>query len=128
MTTSSLVGHFKNAIKAGVTDTSPAGDTALNGFTTIYRAPTSPSLYASYLIECDIACTGNTGVQASVRIKTSLATAYLVKEAPVPLGSTLQVIDGQKVVLGPGDSIEVKCLSAGQTVDVVVSLVENVNP
>ena len=127
MTTSSLVGHFKNAIKAGVTDTTPASDTALNGFTTIYKAPTTP-MYASYLIECDIACTGNTGVQASVRIRTSSATAYLVKEAPVPLGSTLQVIDGQKVVLGPGDSIEVKCLSAGQTVDVVVSLVENVNP
>lgn len=119
----SVAGQFKNAIVAGV------GKTVNNdGFTTIYTTPTSSSDYASYIIECDIACVGDTGVQVSVRVKKSDGTkAHVVKNAPVPVGSSIQIVDGQKIVLEAGDSLEALCETSGEVVDVIVSLVQNVN-
>ena len=112
----SNLGVFKNAIKKNV---------GTGASSTIYTAPAGDS----YVIECDIACTGNTGVQISVSVVDSSANveAYLVRKAPVPIGSSIQVIDGQKIVLEQGDSIKVTCDTAGETVDVVMSVVENVN-
>jgi len=49
---------------------------------------------------------------------------YIVKEAPVPVGSSLVVIGGdQKVVLMPGDSVKVKS-SAGTSADAIMSILE----
>lgn len=110
------VSLFKNAIKKDVG----------NSATAIYTAPAG----AAYLIECDVACTGNSGVQISVMIVDASegdVSAYLVKDAPVPVGSSIQIIDGQKIVLEDGDSIKVVCETADQTVDVILSLVEGVN-
>lgn len=119
-----MAGIFKNAIKTVGTST-PVGDTATGGFTTIY---TAPALKTSYIIECDVASTGNTGVQISVRVKDSSASAvaYVVKNAPVPVGSAIQIIDGQKLVLEAGDTIEIKCETTGSTVDAIISLIEDV--
>lgn len=108
-------GIFKNAIQANVG----------NSFTTIYTTPASKT---SYIIECDVASTGNSGVQISVRVKDNSTStyAYVVKSAPIPVGSAIQIIDGQKLVLEAGDLIEVKCETTGATVDVIVSLIEDV--
>jgi hypothetical protein len=54
-------------------------------------------------------------------------TAYLIKNAPVPVGSSIQVIDSQKIVLEEGDKLQVVCDTPGSTVDVILSLVEGVN-
>lgn len=109
---------FKNAIKSSVGNT----------LTSVYTAPLSPVAKASYLIECDIACLDNSGVQVSVvLVKPDLTSAYVVKSVPVPSGSSIQVISGQKIVLEPGDALKVKCETTGQSVDVVLSLVEDVN-
>lgn len=128
----SLAGQFKNAIVSAVGKNKDSNNELVNeGFTTIYTtpAPTSDPNYASYVIECDIACVGQTGVQVSVRVKKAGGStkAHIVKSAPVPLGSSIQVIDGQKLVLGAGDSLEVMCETQDEEVDVIVSLVENVN-
>lgn len=126
----SIAGQFKNAIRSGVgknQTTDGSGNTTLvnEGFTTIY---TTPNTFASYVIECDIACVSDSGVQVSVRVKKSDGTkAHVVKSAPVPIGSSIQIIDGQKLVLESGDSLEVMCDTNGESVDVIVSLVENVN-
>lgn len=110
-----MASVFKNSIKPNVSTT----------FVEIYKAPVGK---ASYLIQCDVACVGDTGVQTSVRIKKADGTiAHLVRFAPVPVGSTIQVIDGQKIVLEAEDAFEVKCDTAGEVVDVIVSLIENVN-
>jgi len=53
-----------------------------------------------------------------VRVGT---THYLVFSAPVPVGSTLSVLDG-KVVLNAGDEIAVR--SGNGTVDVSLSILE----
>jgi len=52
------------------------------------------------------------------------ATARLVKDAPIPAGSSLVVVGGdQKVVLNASDSIEI-ISSAVSSVDVVTSYLE----
>jgi len=111
-----LNGLFKNAVKAAIG----------NSFQTIY---TAPALKDSYAIELDVANNGNTGVQITARLYDISAgvTANIVKLAPVPVGSAIQIIDGQKIVLEAGDYIEVKCDTPGETVDVILSLVEDVN-
>lgn len=116
---SNLGGEFKNALKSGVG----------TSWTTIYTAPAGDNPATSYIIELDIASTGNTGVQVSVKIYDASedVNVYLIKNAPVPQGASLQVLDGQKIVLEPGDSIKVQCETQEETVDVVVSLVEDVN-
>lgn len=110
------ISQFKNAIKEDVG----------NAYETLYTAPVDK---ASYIIELDVASKGNTGVQVSCRVNdvSSGDTAYVVKLAPVPVGSALQIIDGQKIVLEAGDSIEIICDTPGESVDVICSLIEDVN-
>lgn len=113
-----LAGEFKSVVKS-VSKT--------EGLVTVL---TGANPQASYLIQCDIACTAQTGVQVSIQIVksgTPTVSAYLVKNAPVPQGSTLQVIDGQKLVLQAGDVLKVACETENGTVDVVVSYVDHVN-
>jgi hypothetical protein len=108
-------GIFKNAIKTGVNNT----------WTQVYA---SPATKTSYLIQCDVANIANSGVQISIRVKDNSTSTYafLVKNAPVPVGSSIQVIDGQKIVLESLDALELICDTTGSTVDVVVSLIEDV--
>lgn len=110
-----MTAIFKNAVVPNVGSST---------FTTLYTATK-----ASYVIECDIACITASGVQVSVRLKKAngTAVAYVIKDVPVPAGSTIQVIDGQKMVLETGDSLEAKCETAGSSVDVILSLVDGVN-
>lgn len=111
------ISQFKNANKTSV---------ANGSWTVVYTAPAAK---ASYIIELDIACVGASGVQASVRIYDSSAATntFLVKAAPIPVGSSLQVVDTQKIVLEALDRIEVTCDTAGEVVDVLCSLIEDVN-
>ena len=50
---------------------------------------------------------------------------HIIKDAPVPAGSTLKVVSGQKVVLNSDDSV-LAYASAG-TCDVIASILEDVN-
>jgi len=111
-----MANVFKNAIVPNVGNT----------WTAAYTAPAGK---ASYMIQLDIACTGNTGVQVSVRVFdfSTSQYAYIVRYAPVPEGSSIQIIDGQKIVLEAQDSVEIMCESAGQFVDAVGSLIEDIN-
>lgn len=116
---SNLAGTFKSTFKS----------VSAGSFSPILTG----SELSTYLIECDISCTGDTGVQVSVRLRRPAAngspetSAFLIKAAPVPQGSALQIIDGQKVVLQEGDVLEVRCETEGQSVDVIVSYVDHVN-
>jgi len=109
------LGIFKNAIKSGIGNT----------WSELYASLTGKT---SYLIQCDVANVSNSGVQISIRIKDSSAStyAYLVKGAPVPVGSSIQVIDGQKIVLESLDALELICDTSNASVDAVVSIIEDV--
>ena len=107
-----MANDFKNAQAVGVTSV-----------TTIYTAPAAKT---SILLELDIANTAQNVVEASVEIfDTSASTdAFLVKNAPVPAGGTLQVVAGQKVILEATDIVKVTATGA---VDVVAAILEDVN-
>ena len=54
--------------------------------------------------------------------QTQNTTAYIIKDAPIPSGSTLSVLDG-KVILNVGDIIKVDC-SVADKVSVIMSYME----
>ena len=107
-----MANDFKNAKAVGVTSQ-----------TTVYTAPASKD---SIVLELDIANTTASAVTASAKLydATDAALAHIVKDAPIPSGGALQVISGQKVVLMAGDYL---CVIASGTVDVVCSILEDVN-
>ena len=107
-----MANEFKNAQNVGVTSVA-----------TVYTAPAGKT---SILLELDLANTTQNVVEASVEIfDTSASTdAFLVKNAPVPAGGTLQVVAGQKVILEATDIVKVTATGA---VDVVAAILEDVN-
>ena len=107
-----MANDFKGVQSVGVTSV-----------TTVYTAPASKD---SIILELDIANTTASAVTASAEVLDSSAgtDAYIVKDAPIPAGSSLQVISGQKVILETGDSIRV---TASGACDVVCSILEDVN-
>ena len=107
-----MANDFKNAQQTSVTSQ-----------TTVY---TAPAIKDSIILELDIANTTASAVTASAEVLDSSAStdAYIVKDAPIPAGSSLQVISGQKVILETGDSIRV---TASGACDVVCSILEHVN-
>jgi len=107
-----MANDFKGVSKVNVTTTQE-----------IYAAPNGNT---SILLELDVANTTAAAVTASVELlDNALSTdAYIVKDAPVPAGGTLQVVSGQKIILESQDSIRV---TASGACDVVCSILENVN-
>ena len=107
-----MANDFKGKQSVGVTSAA-----------TVYTAPANKD---SIILELDIANTTAAAVTASAEVLDSSAStdAYIVKDAPIPAGSSLQVISGQKVILETGDSIRV---TASGACDVVCSILEDVN-
>jgi hypothetical protein len=107
-----MANDFKGVQSVGVTSV-----------TTVYTAPANKD---SIILELDIANTTASAVTASAEVLDSSAStdAFIVKDAPIPAGSSLQVISGQKVILETGDSIRV---TASGACDVVCSILEDVN-
>jgi len=114
-----MANNFKNAGASGVSTSSGSP-------TTIYTSNNGTAVN-SILIELDVANTGTSAVAASVLLyDTSATTSYhIVKDAPIPAGSTMKVVSGQKIVLNGDDEIRVHATAA--TVDVVASILEDVN-
>lgn len=114
-----MANNFKNAGASGVSTSSGSP-------TTIYTSNNGAAVN-SILIELDVANTGTSAVAASVLLyDTSATTSYhIVKDAPIPAGSTMKVVSGQKIVLNGDDEIRVHATAA--TVDVVASILEDVS-
>ena len=107
-----MANDFKNAQNVGVTTVA-----------TVYTAPAAKT---SIILELDIANTSAAAVTVSAEVvDTSASTdAYIVKDAPVPVGASLQVVSGQKIILEATDLIRV---TASGTCDVICSILEDVN-
>ena len=61
------------------------------------------------MVGTSIANVTSSSVLADVYINDGSNDIYLVKEAPIPAGSSLQVLDGgAKVVVQSGDALKVK--------------------
>ena len=66
-------------------------------------------------------------ITVEVYITVSSDDIHIVKDAPIPVGSTLQVLDGgAKIVLESGDALKVKS-SVNSSADVWVSVVDTIS-
>jgi hypothetical protein len=107
-----MANTFKNALSRNV------GTSAV----TVYSAPSSKN---SICIELDVCNTTNSGVTVNAYITSGGNDFYIVKNAPVPVGGSLQVVAGQKIVLSNTDAIKVVS-SAASSLDVIASILEDV--
>ena len=113
-----MANNFKNAFATSVSTNSSSP-------TDVYTS-NNGSACNSILIELDISNTGTSAVQVTVLVRDSSANAafHIIKNAPIPVGSALKVVSGQKVVLNGDDKIQVYASAA--TVDVVASILQDV--
>lgn len=102
---------FKNALRKNI-------GTSAN---TVY---TAPSTQRSILIELDVCNTTAAGVMCDAYITSGGNDYYLVKNTPVPVGGSLQIVAGQKIVLYDGDAIKIVS-SAASSLDVVAAILED---
>tara|TARA_B100000315_G_C14372350_1_gene493575 strand:+ start:251 stop:589 length:339 start_codon:yes stop_codon:yes gene_type:complete len=93
-------------------------------YTTLYTAPATKT---SIILEVDIANKYSTDITVNVLISDSSGgnDAFIVKEAPIPLGGALKVVSGQKIVLETGDALKA-ATSVATGADAVVSILEDV--
>jgi len=114
-----MANNFKNAFATSISTNSSSP-------TDVYTANDGSSAVNSILIELDIANTGTSAVQVTVLVRDSSANAafHIIKNAPIPVGSALKVVSGQKIVLNGDDKIQVYASAA--TVDVVASILQDV--
>jgi hypothetical protein len=63
-------------------------------------------------------------LDASTRTSGAEDSVYIIKDAPIPVGSSLVVVGGeQKIVMEPGDTIKVTSNTASSA-DVAMSILE----
>ena len=79
------------------------------------------------IVGINIANTTTSQITVEVYVTVSSADYYIIKNAPIPAGSALQVLDGgAKVVLQNGDELKVKSNTASSA-DVWVSVVDAIS-
>lgn len=89
--------------------------TSVTTETTVYTGPASTE---TTVIGLSVACTSTSPATVSVKLNS----AYIVKDAPVPVGGALVAVGGeQKVVLEATDTLSV---ISDETVDVITSVLE----
>jgi hypothetical protein len=92
-------------------------------FTIVYKVPVEKR---AICIELDVCNTSNSSVTCDVIIRNNLnEDFYVVKHAPVPVGGSLQVISGQKIVLDEDKQIMVMS-SLPTSLDVICSILEDI--
>jgi len=122
-----MANDFKRYTKPNVTTST--GTSA----STVYTVPSTGSVaMETVVIGIYLSNTGTTGVTSSVFLDAFASAAddiYIVKDATVPAGATLEVISGGKLVVqGNGvtnDIIKVSCGTAS-SLDATVSVLEDV--
>ena len=79
------------------------------------------------IVGINVANTTGSSVNASVYITNSTLDYYLIKTAPIPSGSSLQVLDGgAKFVVQNGDALKIISDTAS-SLDTVVSTVDDIS-
>jgi|TARA_R110000803_G_scaffold44720_2_gene94550 hypothetical protein len=76
-----------------------------------------------------IRCANTSGVAVNVTVyvENSSTTYHIIKNAPIPSGGSLELIDGgSKVVLQTGDAVKAYA-SAATSVDVITSVVDTIS-
>jgi hypothetical protein len=100
-----MANTFKNYVDSSI---GPLGST-------VY---TVPSATTSVIIGCNLANRAASQITASVQ----LGSVYIVKDAPIPAGAALSVLDG-KIIAEAADTI-VATSSDSDSLDVIISVLE----
>lgn len=110
------LGTYKNAIE----------DSVGNSWSILYQAPSDKT---TFVLQINAANKSESGVQISVRLWDASEGVYasVIEGAQVPVADAIRLIDHSKIVLEENDKIEVKCNTLGESVDLVGSLIEDVN-
>lgn len=88
----------------------------------------SDTTNAKILTELDIANVDDVSdVVAEVAILKGGVVYYILKNATIPFGSTLKVVNNQKMVLDVGSSLHVRVNSTSLHVDIIGSYLDDVN-
>ena len=107
------------------------GTTAGASATAVYTVPSSGSAMESIVIGITLANKSNAGITASVFLDNHDGSndVYIVKDATIPAGASLEVMSGNKLVLqGTGsanDALRISA-SAATSLDATVSVLEDV--
>ena len=102
---------------------------ANNLTTSLATKYTVPSSTTAVVLSISFANTSNASKTVDVQIisdtndVTQNANAYLGKSLPVPAGGTLEIMQGNKLVLQTTDVIKAKA-SAANSVDILISVME----
>ena len=93
---------------------------------------TTPGSTTTVVLGIMVANVHSSQVTASVKLVSDTSgggrtatntTTFLVKDAPVPVGSSLELLSGNKVVLETTDKIQIDC-SVADKVSVTMSIME----
>ena len=103
-----------------------------NSAGTPYTVYTTPSSTTTVVIGLVLANINTTAVTAEVELVSDTSgggraatntTTFLLKDAPIPVGSSLEILSGNKVVLETTDQIEIDC-SVADKVSATLSIME----
>ena len=122
-----MANDFKRYTKTNVTTSTGTSADA------VYTVPSAGgTAMETVVIGIYLSNTGTTGVTGSVFLDAGTGTGddiYVVKDATVPAGSTLEVISGGKLVLmGDGsnnDVVKLSC-STASSLDATISILQDV--
>jgi hypothetical protein len=93
---------------------------------TLYTVPSGTTTVVLGLVLCNIH-TSQVTVDVQLVSDTSDTetneTVFLVKDAPVPVGSSLELLGGNKVILQTTDIIKIDCDVSGK-IDATLSIME----
>ena len=120
-----MANDFKRFTVASVNTSAGASASA------VYTVPSSGSAMESIVIGITLANKSASGVTASVFLDNYNGSndVYIVKDATIPAGSSLEVMSGNKLVVqGDGSTNDVVRVSASTSsaVDATVSVLEDV--
>ena len=93
--------------------------------TTLVDVYTCPTSTTTIILGASIANTDTNPIGGSIKLAKSgsLDDVFIVKQAPVPVGSTVEVMSGNKVVLQNADVLQFQSDTAS-SLDATISLLE----
>jgi len=111
-----MAQDFENTLKRNISNNS--------GSATELRAAANSD---DAIIGIRCANTSGTSVNVTVYVKNGSDITHIIKNAPIPTGGSLELIDGgSKVVLQSGDSVEAYA-SAASSIDIITSVVDTIS-
>lgn len=112
-----MANTFKRVTKSSLLTTDVTSDSATNIVT---------ATGASTLIIIGLVCSNKTNTSTAINLylKTGSGdSTFLVKNAPVPAGSSFEYVSGNKLVVATGDSIRASA-NYGSAIDITISYLE----